>query len=594
MAENALQAKEEEEATKVDQPLAGAVKHNYGSVQSGAGSVGSGTLISSVPTVCMFILAVEFCERLAFYTFAGSQEFFLVKTGYSLAQANGLTSSMSTLCYVLTIFAGWVADVKLGRFRTIMVFGLIYIVGGLIATCAAHPEVMNARLYLVGILVLVPPGTAGIKANISNFGADQYDVSDPAQAAAQETFFQWFYVSINCGAFLAFGCLTTLSTNGGLGVPKEFGYFAAYMIASLCMVFAVSLFFSVRSRYRIQEVDGQCSPLCDICQQVLTAARSGSSEAQALCLGVLLITVAIMLSLMSALFQNQVNKISVAGLPGITFACASLGVLAVVSSCESPSWLRDEQAPDGSLSASEVRSFLRLLPVIITSGLAFGAVYSCMSFSFQQQACQMDVRIPWSDGSHQFAGSFFAVADCLGIAIATPIAVGWLNPKLEQALGNRFDHSGKFGLGMVFGIMSVFLAAYVEIQRRASPVMSQVSHCAPPGIHMSELSAVYMLVPFFLMGIGEIYTIPVVMHLAYSKSPASTRTMTAVASLMMNAVSSSIFTVQTAALSQFVPDDLNQGRMEYGYYLSIVLALVLYAAFVRSIRLFRKEEQHEA
>ncbi|CAE8642944.1 unnamed protein product [Polarella glacialis] len=79
-------------------------------------------------------------------------------------------------------------------------------------------------------------------------GADQYDVSDPAQAAAQETFFQWFYVSINCGAFLAFGCPTTLSTDGGLGVPKEFGYFAAYMIASLCMVFAVSLFFSVRSR----------------------------------------------------------------------------------------------------------------------------------------------------------------------------------------------------------------------------------------------------------------------------------------------------------------------------------------------------------
>ncbi|CAE8606802.1 unnamed protein product, partial [Polarella glacialis] len=53
----ALQAKEEEEATKVDQPLAGAVKYNYGGVQSGAGSVGSGTLISSVPTVCMFILA---------------------------------------------------------------------------------------------------------------------------------------------------------------------------------------------------------------------------------------------------------------------------------------------------------------------------------------------------------------------------------------------------------------------------------------------------------------------------------------------------------------------------------------------------------
>eukprot|EP00438_Fugacium_kawagutii_P006163 Skav207451 [mRNA] locus=scaffold3545:36820:41324:+ [translate_table: standard] len=102
-----------------------------------------------------------------------------------------------------------------------------YSIGGLLATTAAEPLFMSSGLYLFALLVLVPMGTAGIKSNISNFGADQYDMSDPDQVAAQEQFFQWFYMAIN-----------------------DYGYFAAYFIASMCMLFAVVSFFCVRGRYR--------------------------------------------------------------------------------------------------------------------------------------------------------------------------------------------------------------------------------------------------------------------------------------------------------------------------------------------------------
>ncbi|CAE7205067.1 NPF8.2, partial [Symbiodinium pilosum] len=167
-------------------------------------------------------------------------EFFLEKTGYSLAQANALTTAMSTLCMAWAVFAGWVADVQLGRFRTIIIFGVIYSIGGLAATAAAAPGLMSSGLYLFALLVLVPMGTAGIKSNISNFGADQYDMTDPEQVAAQEQFFQWFYMAINVGSAFAYGFLTTLGTNGGLGVSKEYGYFAAYFLASACMAVAAS------------------------------------------------------------------------------------------------------------------------------------------------------------------------------------------------------------------------------------------------------------------------------------------------------------------------------------------------------------------
>ncbi|CAK9097089.1 Protein NRT1/ PTR FAMILY 8.5 (AtNPF8.5) (Peptide transporter PTR6) [Durusdinium trenchii] len=541
--------------------------------------------LAAVPTACIFILAVELCERLAFYTFTGTQEFFLEKTGYSLAQANALTTAMNTLCMAWAVFAGWVADVQLGRFQTIIIFGVTYSIGGLLATTAAAPSLMSSALYLFALLVLVPMGTAGIKSNISNFGADQYDVSDPEQVAAQEQFFQWFYMAINVGSAFAYSFLTTLGTNGGPGIPKEYGYFAAYLIASICMLCAVVSFFSVRGRYRTSPLQ-RTSAMADVCKRIAVELRQCKREAILATLGASLAVLAIAFSVASALLQNEVTHGHVFIFSVVSFALASSGALLIILSCENPEWVSNDTLAGVSLSADDTRNFLKLVPVIITAQLAFGALYNCMQYSFQQQACQMDVRIPGS-GDAQFAGSFFMIGDCLGIAIATPIAVGWFNPLLESRLGRYFSHEGKFLFGMFVGGLSVILAAYLELMRRAVPVSDRISNCAPEGVHMSDLSAVWMFLPFLLCGIGEIYTNPVIMHLAYSSSSAATRTLAVVATLLVQALGTAIFGVQVTALSQFMPNDLNNGHIEYGYYMSLGIALFFYVAFVRAMRIFR-------
>eukprot|EP00439_Symbiodinium_sp_Y106_P022605 s583_g2.t2 len=529
-------------ASRLDRHLP-QILSDYGSVSPAAQQ------IASVPTACIFILAVELCERLAFYTFTGTQallrsvclllflsEFFLEKTGYSLAQANALTTAMSTLCMAWAVFAGWVADVQLGRFRTIIIFGVVYSIGGLAATVAASPRWMSSGLYLFALLVLVPMGTAGIKSNISNFGADQYDMTDPEQVAAQAQFFQWFYMAINVGSAFAYGFLTTLGTNGGLGISKDacdYGYFAAYFLASVAMAVAVMAFIAVRGRYRTSPLL-HTSAMADVCQRVWKELGNGSGMAQACVTGAFLSALAIVLSVVGALMQHQMpGRISDADLPGV------------------------------SLSPEDARGFLRLLPVIITAQLSCG--HPRMQYSFQQQACQMDVRIPFG-GEAQFAGSFFMmlgcsigqtceccivsarIADCLGIAIATPVAVGWLNPMLEKKLGRYFSHDGKFVFGMAVGGASVVVAAVLESVRKAARVSDRLSNCAPDGIHMSSVSAVWMFLPFLMMGIGEIYTNPVIMHLVYSSSSAATRTLAVVATLLVQAVSTAIFGVQARGL----------------------------------------------
>jgi len=544
---------------------------------------------AGMPAVCFIILMVELCERLAFYTFTGTQQSFLEHSGYSLAQSGGLTAAMSTLCMAWALFAGWVADVALGRFLTIVVLGGFYVFGSLIATYGALPGVAGANIYLVGVMIFVPMGTAGIKANISNFGADQYDVTIPSQKAAQEKFFNWFYLSINLGSAVAYGYLTTMGSNGGLGVPKEYGYFAVYGFASVCMLGAIAAFACGRPHYRMQPVKSE-SAMGAIFKHVAASASRGSQQAVALCVGGALLTMSIGLSVSEAVLSESPYKQQ---LTVAAFACAILGVASVVGATADMTWMCNTSSGReqvGSISRADAARFLRLLPTLILGSLAFNALYNSMQYWYQQQACQMNLVV----AGYEFAGSFFMIADCVGIVIATPIALNYVNPALERRMPCKFGHGSKFGFGMLWAVFSVMMAVKLETFRREAPILEQISNCAPPGVHMSDVSAAWMFVPFLLMGIGEIYTQPVLMHFAYANSPESLRTLAAVMSLLIGAVSNAVFTVLISALGSYVPDDLNNGHLEYGYYANIMIGALLFCGFLTSLNRYERGLIHES
>merc|ERR1711865_344289 len=140
------------------------------------------------------------------------------------------------------------------------------------------------------------------------------------------------------------------------------------------------------------------------------------------------------------------------------------------------------------------------------------------------------------------------------------------------------------------GMLSVFVAVRLERARRGATLLEGTSNCAPEGVQMSSMSATWMVVPFFLMGLGEIYTQPVLMHLSYSQSPKSMRTLTAATGLVVGAVSSALFTLQVAALAPYVPNNLNHGNLEYGYYANIILGFLFYLAYLAMLRTF--DEKH--
>jgi len=553
----------------VEEPLSlGGMKSTaYGSMEVAAQTGG-------IPAVCWYILIVELCERLAFYTITGSQSFFLEHIGFPLSSAGSINATMWTLCTVLAVVASWTADVALGRYRTILAAGVLYAAGAFVAATSALPGRESSSRYFFGVLGLLPLATAGIKANISNFGADQYDETDPAQKAAQERFFSIFYCSINVGATLAYGFFTTFASNGGLGVPKDLGYATAYAAMGLCMLLAVCVYRAGRHGYKVHPLQDKSALASLLGCLWESAVEEGSPKAASVGMGLVLLVVSILLSAAKSLLpQTGMTMMASA------FSCALAGSLAFVVPCLDPSWLR---SPDKVHSSehNDVKEFLGLMPPLFTGSLAFNALYNCMQFWYAQQACQMDLRLPLFGPGFQLSGSFFNIADCLAICLVTPLAVVVINPMLESMSRGHFDHRAKFLVGMVIAGISVLYAARLEVVRRITPVLPVISNCAPPGVGMSDIQAAWMMVPFFLMGVAEIYTQPTLLHMAYSKSPPSMRTLAMAASFFIAAVSSALFALLVSAMSPYMPNDLNGGHLEYGYYANTSLGIVLLAIFL--------------
>ncbi|KAF2360867.1 Proton-dependent oligopeptide transporter family [Trinorchestia longiramus] len=124
---------------------------------------------------------------------------------YSEDNSTVIYHAWSMLCYLTPILGSLVADLALGRYRTILYLSAVYLVGNLTLSLSAVPPVAPTLPQQIGTaifgLVLIAIGTGGIKPCVSAFGGDQFIL--PQQAKQLGTFFSIFYFSINLGSLLS-------------------------------------------------------------------------------------------------------------------------------------------------------------------------------------------------------------------------------------------------------------------------------------------------------------------------------------------------------------------------------------------------------
>ncbi len=90
---------------------------------------------------------------------------------------SGLTRSQSFFCYVTPICGAIVADQYLGKYKAILYFCVVYLVGLLILFTTSLPGSLANGAGLGGFItaiIVIGFGTGGIKSNVAPLIADQY------------------------------------------------------------------------------------------------------------------------------------------------------------------------------------------------------------------------------------------------------------------------------------------------------------------------------------------------------------------------------------------------------------------------------------
>lgn len=119
---------------------------------------------------------------------------------------------------------------------------------------------LYAALYTIAL------GGGGIKSNVSGFGSDQFDTSDPKEERFMIFFFNRFYFCISIGSLFAVTILVYIQDNVGRGW--------GYGISAVTMVIAVTIFLVGTPFYRYKIPRG--SPLTVVWRVLFLACRKRS------------------------------------------------------------------------------------------------------------------------------------------------------------------------------------------------------------------------------------------------------------------------------------------------------------------------------
>jgi POT family proton-dependent oligopeptide transporter len=194
-----------------------------------------------MPPGIPYIIGNEFAERFSFYGMKGILVVYMTKyllgadgelDVMSEEDATGYYHLFTMAVYLTPLFGGLLADVVLGKYRTIMLLSMVYVLGhGVLA-------INDQRLGLAVGLGLIAVGAGGIKPCVSAHVGDQFGSKNSHKLSKV---FSWFYFAINLGSWIAMLTIPLLL--------EHVGAWAAFGVPGLLMLIATIVFWMGRNTY---------------------------------------------------------------------------------------------------------------------------------------------------------------------------------------------------------------------------------------------------------------------------------------------------------------------------------------------------------
>ncbi|KAG9271145.1 solute carrier family 15 member 2 [Astyanax mexicanus] len=218
---------------------------------------------TNYPVSIAFIVVNEFCERFSYYGMKAVLTLYFIRyLHWNENLSTAVYHAFSGLCYFTPILGAIIADSWLGKFKTIIYLSIVYVIGHVIKSVGAIPDVgdstTHVALSVLG-LVLIAFGTGGIKPCVAAFGGDQFEEEHIDE---RRKFFSIFYMSINAGSVLS-----TIITPILRGDVQCFGgdcYALAFGVPAALMVVALVVFIAGSGLY--EKTPPQGNVLLNVCK----------------------------------------------------------------------------------------------------------------------------------------------------------------------------------------------------------------------------------------------------------------------------------------------------------------------------------------
>ncbi|MDF1869217.1 MAG: POT family MFS transporter [Phycisphaerales bacterium] len=196
-----------------------------------------------------FIIGNELAERFSFYGMKGILTVFMTQ---HLLDASGNAAYMNdeeakkwyhlftALAYTFPIIGAMLADIVLGKYRTILWISLMYCLGhGCLAVMDIAPSLgMPMKTWLIIGMLFIAVGAGAIKPCVSAHVGDQFGSGNKHMLTKV---FNWFYFSINLGAASSM-FLTPI-------LLDQVGPWLAFGLPGVLMAVATFIFWLGRTRF---------------------------------------------------------------------------------------------------------------------------------------------------------------------------------------------------------------------------------------------------------------------------------------------------------------------------------------------------------
>ncbi|KAF5733845.1 protein NRT1/ PTR FAMILY 5.6-like [Tripterygium wilfordii] len=517
----------------------------------------------------LFVITLALSERLSYFGIAPNLILYLTKVlRQDLKTAAKNVNYWSGVTTLMPLIGGILADAYTGRFLMLLISSLIYLVGLTLLALSQFvpslkpcgtgicnkPRKIHEVVYFLA-LYCVSLGTGGQKPCFESLGADQFDSGHLQERKKKLSFFNWWNFAMACGLLLGVTVVVYVQDNVSFGV--------AYLILATFLATAILTFFIGRPYYRYRIPEG--SPFTSMLQVLVAALRKRKLRYPS----------------SPALLYEAPN-------PSGRFLghTNSLRFLDKAAILEEKNLLPEQKQSSWRLATvtkvEELKLVLNMIPIWLTS-LMFAVCEAQPSTFFVKQGATMNRKV--TANFTVPAASIYALA-AIGTIISVAIYERILVPFLRKVTGNQrgINIFKRVGIGFVFSIIAIFVAALVE-RERLRVAKKETIQLAESG-HLSM--SVFWLVPqYMLIGIADGFTLAGLQEFFYDQVPDSMRSLGlalfvsifGASKFLSNLLITVADHVSTKAGKSWFGKDLNTSRLDNFYWLLVALSLLNLCAF---------------